>query len=185
LSAGDEALNPEEQEIVRASFAKIAAQADMTAAMFYARVFVTDPNLRSLFKIDMIEQGRKLMQMLAMVVDNLHQFEAIRPTIQDLGRRHERLRRQAGRLRYARDVAALGLRKGARRRLHPGRSQRLGEVLSNARRRDDGGGFRLSGRDTDDTNGVLPRHAGDTHRRQSSELLTTREPRSRWLTRRL
>jgi nitric oxide dioxygenase len=81
-------LNPEEQEIVRASFAKIAAQADMTAAMFYARVFVTDPNLRSLFKIDMIEQGRKLVAMLQIVVDNLHQFEAIRPTIRDLGRRH-------------------------------------------------------------------------------------------------
>ena len=82
-------MNPEEQEMVRASFAKIAARPDMTAAMFYARVFVTDPNLRSLFKIDMIEQGKKLMAMLAVVVDNLHQFEAIRPTIRDLGRRHE------------------------------------------------------------------------------------------------
>jgi hemoglobin-like flavoprotein len=82
-------LTPEQQEIVQASFAKIAAQADATAAMFYARVFITDPGLRSLFKIDMIEQGKKLMAMLAAVVDNLHQFEAIRSTVHDLGRRHE------------------------------------------------------------------------------------------------
>jgi nitric oxide dioxygenase len=81
-------LNPEQQEIVRASFAKIAEQPDMAAAMFYARVFITDPGMRSLFKIDMIEQGRKLMAMLAMVVDDLHRFEAIRPTIRELGRRH-------------------------------------------------------------------------------------------------
>jgi hemoglobin-like flavoprotein len=81
-------LDQEQCELVRASFAKIARNPDATAAMFYARVFTTNPVLRSLFKIDMVEQGRKLMAMLATVVDNLHQFEEIRPLIYDLGRRH-------------------------------------------------------------------------------------------------
>ncbi len=81
-------MDQEQCELVRASFAKIALNPDMAAAMFYARVFTINPSLRSLFKIDMTEQGKKLMQMLATVVDNLHQFDQILPAIRNLGRRH-------------------------------------------------------------------------------------------------
>ena len=81
-------MDEEQRELVRTSFTKIALNPDMAAAMFYARAFTIDPGLRQLFKIDMVEQGRKLMEMLATVVDNLHKFDQISPVIRDLGRRH-------------------------------------------------------------------------------------------------
>src|SRR5271169_5958066 len=91
LSAGSgrrKTLDQEQCELVRVTFAKIARNPDMAAAMFYARVFTTNPALRALFKIDMIEQGKKLMDTLTAFIDNLHQFEQIRPAVRDLGRRH-------------------------------------------------------------------------------------------------
>lgn len=81
-------MDQEQRELVRTSFAKIALNPDMAAAMFYARAFTISPGLRRLFKIDMVEQGTKLMKMLATFVDNLDQFDQISPLIRDLGRRH-------------------------------------------------------------------------------------------------
>ena len=43
-------MDQEQQRLVRASFAKVAPIADTAAAMFYERLFATDPTLRSLFK---------------------------------------------------------------------------------------------------------------------------------------
>ena len=57
-------MTPESQRLVRDSFAKVAPIAPMAAMMFYDRLFAIDPNLRSLFKGDMEEQGRKLMSMI-------------------------------------------------------------------------------------------------------------------------
>jgi hemoglobin-like flavoprotein len=88
LSRRRPTLNQEQCELVRVTFAKIALNPDMAAAMFYARVFSTNPALRGLFKIDMIEQGKKLMDTLTVFIDNLHQFEQIRTAVRDLGRRH-------------------------------------------------------------------------------------------------
>jgi hemoglobin-like flavoprotein len=82
------ALDQEQCELVRVTFAKIALNPDMAAAMFYARVFTTNPALRALFRIEMIEQGKKLMDTLSVFIDNLHQFDEIRPAVRDLGRRH-------------------------------------------------------------------------------------------------
>jgi len=81
-------MTPDAQRLVRDSFAKIAPNADAAAGMFYDRLFVLDPSLRSLFKDDMAEQGRKLMTVIGTAVANLHRLETIVPTVQDLGRRH-------------------------------------------------------------------------------------------------
>jgi hypothetical protein len=50
-------MDQEQQRLVRASFAKVAPIADTAAAMFYERLFATDPTLRSLYKDDMVVQG--------------------------------------------------------------------------------------------------------------------------------
>lgn len=81
-------MTPEEMHLVRASFAKVAPIASPAAAMFYKRLFETDPKLKALFKGDMTEQGYKLMSMIGFVVGNLHRIEEIIPAIQDLARRH-------------------------------------------------------------------------------------------------
>jgi hemoglobin-like flavoprotein len=81
-------MTPEQQTLVRESFARVAPIAPAAAAMFYERLFVLDPSLRSLFKDDMEEQGRKLMLMIGTAVANLHQIGNIVPAVRDLGRRH-------------------------------------------------------------------------------------------------
>src|SRR5262249_5497997 len=57
-------------------------------AMFYDRLFATDPRLRPLFKGDMGVQGRLLMTMIETAVENVHQLDQILPAVRDLGRRH-------------------------------------------------------------------------------------------------
>src|ERR1700719_3541038 len=81
-------MTPEQQTLVRGSFAKVAPIAAQAAAMFYDRLFRLDPTLRPLFKGDMTEQGQKLMAMIATAVLNLHRLDEIAPAVRDLGRRH-------------------------------------------------------------------------------------------------
>jgi hemoglobin-like flavoprotein len=73
---------------VQDSFAKVAPIAETAAALFYGRLFELDPQLRHLFRSDMRQQGRKLMQMLAVAVRGLGELEALVPAVQALGRRH-------------------------------------------------------------------------------------------------
>jgi hemoglobin-like flavoprotein len=81
-------MTPENQTLVRESFAAVVPIAPQAAALFYDRLFVLDPSLRPLFKGDMAEQGRKLMAMIGTAVANLDRLETIVPAVQDLGRRH-------------------------------------------------------------------------------------------------
>ena len=61
---------------------------ETAAGLFYDRLFVLDPSLKQLFKSDINEQGKKLMQALAFVVKGLSKPETIIPVVKDLGRRH-------------------------------------------------------------------------------------------------
>ena len=81
-------MTPEEKKLVQESFAKVAPIAEQAAALFYQNLFSADPTLKPLFKGDMVEQGKKLMKMIATAVNALDKLEAIVPAVQDLGRRH-------------------------------------------------------------------------------------------------
>jgi hemoglobin-like flavoprotein len=81
-------MTPEQVKLVQDSFTKVAPIADKAADLFYDRLFVIAPDVRSLFPDDLSAQKKKLMQMLASAVTNLHQVEKIIPAVQDLGRRH-------------------------------------------------------------------------------------------------
>ena len=77
-----------EKTLVQESFATIAPIADDAAALFYRRLFEIDPSLERMFKGNMAEQRRKLMQMLTAAVKGLDRLEQLVPVVQDLGRRH-------------------------------------------------------------------------------------------------
>jgi hemoglobin-like flavoprotein len=51
-------------------------------------LFELDPSLRSLFKGDIKEQGRKLMAMINTAIGGLTRLEELVPAVQGLGRRH-------------------------------------------------------------------------------------------------
>ena len=81
-------LTPHQKTLVQASFATIAPIADDAAALFYRRLFEIDPSLERMFRGDMKEQRRKLMQMLTAAVKGLDRVDQLVPVVQDLGRRH-------------------------------------------------------------------------------------------------
>ncbi len=61
---------------------------DAAAALFYDRLFELEPSVRPLFKNDMVEQKKKLMQTLAVAVDGLNNLGRLVPVLQALGVRH-------------------------------------------------------------------------------------------------
>jgi hemoglobin-like flavoprotein len=81
-------VNPAEQQLVRASFARVALMPEVAAALFYERLFTINPSFRPLFTNDMRIQGVKLMAMLDIIVDNLHQPGETLSSIRDLAKRH-------------------------------------------------------------------------------------------------
>ncbi|MBN8747382.1 Bacterial hemoglobin [Xylophilus ampelinus] len=81
-------MTPQQITLVQHSFAQVAPIAPQAAEIFYARLFELAPQVRPLFTGDMAEQGRKLMAMLAMVVNGLTRLDTIVPAAQKLGQRH-------------------------------------------------------------------------------------------------
>jgi hemoglobin-like flavoprotein len=81
-------ITPTQKRLVQDSFGLVVPIAPTAAALFYQRLFEIDPTLRPMFKGDIGEQGKKLMQALALAVKSLDRPEALMPVLQDLGRRH-------------------------------------------------------------------------------------------------
>jgi hemoglobin-like flavoprotein len=81
-------MTPHQITLVQQSFEAVRPIAVEAAAMFYDRLFALDPNLRQLFRGDMQEQGRKLMQAIALVVQGLRTPDTILPAVAALGARH-------------------------------------------------------------------------------------------------
>lgn len=81
-------MTPEEIKLVKESWAKVVPISETAAELFYGKLFELDPSVRSMFKGDMKEQGRKLMAILNTAVNSLDNLEAIVPAIQDMGKRH-------------------------------------------------------------------------------------------------
>jgi hemoglobin-like flavoprotein len=75
-------------DLVQETFLPVQAIAADAARLFYGRLFAIDPALRPMFRGDLDEQGKKLMQVLAVGVGALRKPEAILPVLEDLGRRH-------------------------------------------------------------------------------------------------
>jgi hemoglobin-like flavoprotein len=81
-------MTPKQIALVQESFAAVAPNADAAANLFYNKLFAADPSLRSLFRGNMKEQGRKLMGMIGMVVAGLKRLDTLVPVVEELGRRH-------------------------------------------------------------------------------------------------
>jgi hemoglobin-like flavoprotein len=81
-------MTPEQIRLVQDSWKRIQPVAPRFAELFYARLFALDPSVRKLFRIDLAEQGRKVMAVISTAVDALAHIDAIVPAVQDLGRRH-------------------------------------------------------------------------------------------------
>ena len=81
-------LTMAQKTMVQNTFATVTPIADDVAALFYRRLFELDPSLERLFRGDMKEQRKKLMQMLTAAVKGLDRLDQLVPVVEDLGRRH-------------------------------------------------------------------------------------------------
>lgn len=81
-------MTPEQVALVQGSFAKVAPIAPKAAEIFYARLFEIAPEVKPMFKGDMVAQGAKLMKMIGTAVSGLNDLAAIVPAVQALGRGH-------------------------------------------------------------------------------------------------
>lgn len=86
--ADESPISVRDKELVQNTFAKVEPIAEAVAEMFYNRLFEIDPSLRELFKGDMKEQGRKLMDILKVAVNGLDNLDKIVPVVEALGQRH-------------------------------------------------------------------------------------------------
>ncbi|HEX8903504.1 MAG TPA: globin family protein [Longimicrobiaceae bacterium] len=81
-------MTPESKTLVQESWTQVEPIADAAAELFYGRLFELDPSLRPMFRGDMREQGKKLMQMITVAVRGLDRLDQIVPAVEALGRRH-------------------------------------------------------------------------------------------------
>ena len=81
-------LTVAQKTLVQDSFKTIATIADDAAILFYEKLFELDPSLRPMFRGDMAEQRKKLMQMITAAVKGLDRLDQLVPVVQNLGRRH-------------------------------------------------------------------------------------------------
>ena len=82
------AITSTQKKLVQASFEQVEPIADQAAEIFYAKLFEFDPKLRSMFKGDMKDQGKKLMSTLKIAVKSLDNLDALVPVIQNLAAKH-------------------------------------------------------------------------------------------------
>jgi len=73
---------------VQSTWKQVSAIAPQAAALFYTNLFEADPSLKALFKGDMEEQGKRLMQMIGAAVGKLTDLDSLVPVLQSLGERH-------------------------------------------------------------------------------------------------
>ena len=81
-------MNARQIELVQASWREVAPIADDAASLFYSRLFDLDPSLKSMFRGDMKQQGKKLMSMIGFAVNALNRIDSLLPGLRSLGQRH-------------------------------------------------------------------------------------------------
>lgn len=81
-------MTPEQIELVRSSFQRLADIPERAGEIFYQRLFELDPRARQLFWGNMQHQGKALFLMLELIVKSLDIQDKIVPIIFDLGKRH-------------------------------------------------------------------------------------------------
>ena len=81
-------LSAKQMRLVRESFESVKEYGDSVVVLFYGRLFEIAPDAKALFKIDIREQSRKLVETLDSLVAALDRFEQLRAHLEELGRRH-------------------------------------------------------------------------------------------------
>ena len=91
IQAGDGStpITLEQKRLVLETWKQVAVNGDAAAALFYRRLFETDPTTRELFRAtDMSAQRRKLIMTIGFAIVSLDHLDLLKLTMGELGRRH-------------------------------------------------------------------------------------------------
>src|SRR4029450_2948763 len=75
---------------LKASWGKVAAAGDDVPLYFYSHLFLSHPEVRSMFPIQMSGQRDKLVTALGAVVSNVDEIDKVVPLLEQLGRENRR-----------------------------------------------------------------------------------------------
>jgi hemoglobin-like flavoprotein len=75
---------------LKASWANVAAAGDDVPLYFYSHLFLSHPEVRGMFPIQMSGQRDKLVAALGAVVSNVDEIDNVVPLLEQLGRDHRR-----------------------------------------------------------------------------------------------
>ena len=82
-------MTPEQEELVRETWHRFDPTPRAASVQFYQKLFELDPKVQQLFAgVDLVEQERKLMAMLAQIVRAIDRPEELVTSVAALGRRH-------------------------------------------------------------------------------------------------
>lgn len=81
-------MTNDEINSIRKSFHMLEGKTEEVAMLFYNRLFQLDPSLRKLFRGDMKEQGKKLMDAMIVLNASLDHFQRLRHSLRHMGKRH-------------------------------------------------------------------------------------------------
>ncbi len=112
-------MTTDDVELVQRSWDKAEFVKDVTAELFFSRLFQLAPGLQPLFGTDARERERRFTQFVGSTVRSLDRVEALRPAVRELGARHPDL--AANEEMHANVAAALlwTLHKSLRREFTP------------------------------------------------------------------
>lgn len=82
-------LTDHQKSLVQRTWTKVAQDPDRVAGLFYNKLFELDPSTRRLFEnTDIVDQGRRITQMVTVFVGDIGMIESIVPAVHQLGKRH-------------------------------------------------------------------------------------------------
>ncbi len=81
-------MTTEQVHLIRKSFAALARHEHVAALVFYRRLFEIAPELRPMFKGDIEEQSKKLLDMLGVLIAMLEKPHGLELELKAMGARH-------------------------------------------------------------------------------------------------
>jgi len=90
IGAYQTALPLEQVALLESSFAALTPQADQMVARFYSRLFEVHPEVKPMFaESDLVEQQKKLVAALQLVIGNLRNPDTLQNALRGLGKKHQ------------------------------------------------------------------------------------------------
>jgi hemoglobin-like flavoprotein len=81
-------MTKERIQLLQQNLLRLLSVSDLTGQLFYKRLFELDPSIRSMFKADMQEMTRQLMQTVGMIVTGLSTPGEVMSLVAEYGRKH-------------------------------------------------------------------------------------------------